>query len=201
MVNAKLFVSLQSISKNPFILMNLYLRFFNDEVLVETVDQAIEFLSQIPEIKVDDTLRAELVSYVEGTMPYPRRFKVHHKSYFIVIKTTATTLEEFKSYAGVAEGLAEEREAEKEAVSRRLTEENPGWYEATMLFKRVASVPDTNKFCYVDTEFVAKLKANSILDCYNRMVDHLRNRADVDQRSQFPSVKGRNFKAEFLGNC
>ena len=179
--------------------MNLYLRYFNEEVLVESVDQAIDFLSRISEIKIDDNLRNELLAYAEGKNPYPKRFKVHQKSYFIVIKTTANTMEEFKAYAAEMPVEKEDRAAEKEAVAQSLAEENPGWYQAKMLFKRVLSIPGTAKFCYVDTEFEAKLKAHSKQDCYNRVVDHLRTRADVDPRSQFPSIKGRNFKAEFLG--
>jgi len=35
------------------------------------------------------------------------------------------------------------------------------------------------------------------MDCYNRIVEHLRQR--VDDRSQFPSVKGKNFRYRFLG--
>ena len=35
------------------------------------------------------------------------------------------------------------------------------------------------------------------IDCYNRIVDHLRER--VDGRSQFPSAKGKNFRFKYLG--
>jgi hypothetical protein len=35
------------------------------------------------------------------------------------------------------------------------------------------------------------------MECYNRIVSHLRQR--VDERSQFPSVKGKNFKFRYLG--
>lgn len=180
--------------------MNLYLRFFNDEVLVETADQAIEFLSQIPEIKLSDALCQELRHYAESNNPYPKRFKVSSKVYFIVIKTTANTMEEFKAYAESGAVATEDSPAvEKEALTRTLMEENPGWYQAQIKFKRVLPVEGTNKFRYVDTEFEAKLKAHSTQDCYNRIVDHLRTRADVDPRSQFPSIRGRNFKADFLG--
>lgn len=183
--------------------MNLYLRFFNDEVLVENADQAIDFLSQLPDIKLDDSLRHELVRYVESNNPYPKRFKISSKVYFIVIKTTANTMEEFKAYSADAtpSAVSEENggEAEKESQNHVMAEENPGWYHATIKFKRVLAKEGTGKFHYVDTDFEAKLKAHSTQDCYNRVVDHLRNRADIDPRSQFPSIRGRNFKAEFLG--
>ena len=68
-----------------------------------------------------------------------------------------------------------------------------------MDFKRVQMVPGTNKFQYRDTHFVAQLKAESPMDCYNRIVEHLRQR--VDERSQFPSAKGKNFKYTFLGTA
>jgi len=35
------------------------------------------------------------------------------------------------------------------------------------------------------------------MDCYQRIVDYLRER--VDDRSQFPSAKGKNFKFRYLG--
>jgi hypothetical protein len=81
----------------------------------------------------------------------------------------------------------------------RLTEEREGWYEGAIDFKRVLQVPGTGKFQYRDTHFVARCKAVSGQDCYNRIVDHLSQR--VDSRSQFPSAKGKNFKFQYLGYC
>jgi hypothetical protein len=43
------------------------------------------------------------------------------------------------------------------------------------------------------------VKAESGLDCYNRIVESLRSR--VDSRSQFPSAKGKSFKFRYLGRC
>ena len=42
-----------------------------------------------------------------------------------------------------------------------------------------------------------RLKGYSGIDCYNRIVEHLRER--VDERSQFPSAKGKNFHFTYLG--
>lgn len=81
----------------------------------------------------------------------------------------------------------------------RLNDDLFGWYEGEIDFKRVLQVPGTGKFQYRDTRFVARCKANSGLECYNRIVDYLRQR--VDSRSQFPSVKGKNFKFHYLGMC
>ena len=132
-------------------------------------------------------------------MPFPKRFKVNQRSYFIAIKTLAQDLEEFKAHGTSGEMLRMPIETEKELLARTLMAENPGWYQATMLFKRVIPVESTGKFQYIDTEFEAKLKAHSIQECYDRVIDHLRTRGDVDARSQFPSIKGRNFQTVFLG--
>ena len=82
-------------------------------------------------------------------------------------------------------------------VVNRLTEERFGWYEGVIDFKRVLLVPGTGKFQYRDTHFMARVKAESGIDCYNRIVEHLQER--VDNRSQFPSAKGKNFKFRYLG--
>ena len=81
----------------------------------------------------------------------------------------------------------------------RLNEIRPGWYEGSIDFKRVSLIPGTGKFQYRDTQFVARVKANSGMECYERIVDHLRDR--VDERSQFPSAKGKNFKFRYLGKA
>ena len=79
----------------------------------------------------------------------------------------------------------------------RLNEIRPGWYEGIIDFKRVLLVPGTGKFQYRDTRFAARVKAQSGMECYERIVDHLRER--VDDRSQFPSAKGKSFKFRYLG--
>ena len=68
-----------------------------------------------------------------------------------------------------------------------------------ILFKRVVPIPGTNKFQYQDTRFKARCKAHNMQECYERIVDHLRSRQDVDPRSQFPSVKGKNFSCSYIG--
>ena len=91
--------------------------------------------------------------------------------------------------------------AEKQAVTpviARLNEKRMGRYEGIVDFKRALLVPGTGKFEYRDTRFVARCKAESGMDCYNRIIDNLRQR--VDPRSQFPSPKGKNFQFEYLGS-
>ena len=112
-------------------------------------------------------------------------------------------MEEFKqNHLNKANILEEEDnpfQAKKKMKMTVLNENMPGWYDGTLVFKRVIAIPGTNKFQYKDTSFRAQCKANSPMDCYNRIVEHLKNRQDVDLRSQFPSAKGKNFVYSYLG--
>lgn len=180
--------------------MNLYIRYFDREALVSNADEAIDFLRAIPEIDVVPSLEADIRDYVAGDMFYPKRYKVRPRVYFIIIKTEAATMLDFKQKKALrtnTQAGSEHRDVSTPALSR-LNEEKPGWYEGSLDFKRVVLVPATGKHEYRDTHFVAQVKAISGIDCYNRIVDHLRDR--VDSRSQFPSAKGKNFKFKFLGD-
>ncbi len=179
--------------------MNLYLRYFDNETLVHNVEDAIDFLSSIPEIAMDDDLADDIRDYAESDVFYPKRYKVRPRVYFIIIKTEAETMLDFKQKKALrAPGAMMGRESVA-PVLVRLNEEREGWYEGALDFKRVVMIPSTGKHEYRDTHFVAQCKAISGIDCYNRIVDHLRSR--VDSRSQFPSAKGKNFKFRFLGYC
>ena len=92
--------------------------------------------------------------------------------------------------------VLKERSSAHQAMLK-LNVQRPGWYEGTLNFKRVQMSPGTGKFQYRDTIFVAQVKAMSPQDCYNRIVEHLRSR--VDERSQFPSPKGKNYTYRYLG--
>jgi len=176
--------------------MNLYLRYFDRETLVSTVEEAIDFLRSIDEIEMDPLLEADIRAYVASDVFYPKRYKIHPRVYFIIIKTEAATMQDFKDKKAVHSG-DEVRAKQVAPAIVRLNEECEGWYEGLLEFKRVLLVPGTGKFQYRDTQFCARVKAFSGLDCYNRIVDHLRER--VDERSQFPSAKGKNFKFRYLG--
>lgn len=179
--------------------MNLYLRYFDDEVVVTSIDDALDFLSQMDEIVVDEYLQADLAQYMESSVPYPKRYKVRQHSYFIAIKTEARTLEEFKAYG--EEQMRQPKEQQmnsKQALQDYLQAKHPGWYEGSLIFKRVICIPETQKSSYVDTEFVARLRAESIQDCYEQILAHLRSRQDIDPRSQYPSIKGKNFVCNFV---
>lgn len=179
--------------------MNLYLRYFDRETLAYSVEEALDFLSAIPEIVVDAELEADIREYANSNVYYPKRYKVRPRIYFIIIKTEAATMLDFKQKKALRTTTAvkgNNREGANAAIVQ-LTEERPGWYEGTLDFKRVVVVPATGKHEYRDTRFVAQCKARSAMECYERIVNHLRSR--VDSRSQFPSAKGKNFKFKFLG--
>jgi hypothetical protein len=179
--------------------MNLYLRYFDSETLVSSVEEAIDFLSNIDEIGMNPMLEADIREYAASDVYYPKRYKIRPRIYFIIIKTEAATMQDFKEKRALrsVDDAVKDRSAAPAVL--KLNEEREGWYEGELNFKRVLLVPGTGKFQYRDTLFVAQVKAFSGLDCYNRIVDHLRQR--VDERSQFPSAKGKNFKFHFLGNA
>ena len=185
--------------------MNLYIRYFDDEVVVGGADEALAFIREhIQDFSVTPEFEKEFREYVEGAMPFPKRYKVRARVYFIVIKTLAANLEEFKANGKNTEGAADEEGKRsmlrpKDQIQMRLNDELPGWYEGSVLFKRVVINQETGKYDYRDTPFVAVVKAYSAMDCYNRIVDYLRSCEDIDPRSQFPSPKGKNFQYTYLG--
>ena len=179
--------------------MNLYLRYFDKETLVHNVDDAIDFLASIDEIDMNPMLEADVREYAASDVYYPKRYKVRPRVYFIIIKTEAATMVDFKEKRAVHTPDMNAAERFVPPVIAKLNEQNYGWYEGVIDFKRVLLVPGTGKCQYRDAHFVARCKAESGIDCYNRIVEHLRER--VDSRSQFPSVKGKNFSFTFLGYC
>lgn len=207
--------------------MNLYIRYFDSEVLVNNVNDALAFLGGISEIGMNSKIAADVREYFESNTRYPKRYKVRNKIYFIMIKTDANTMQEFKDYRNrsVNSANAPEQNEQQEAepvAELPVAQEEPmapmnyrervrniamsslqaqrfGWYEGAFDFKRVVVVPSTGKNEYRDTHFVVQCKAMSGMDCYNRIVDYLRG--CVDSRSQFPSAKGKNFSFVYLGAC
>ena len=89
--------------------MNLYIRYFDEECVVSSAEEAFDFLSSLPGITLDEAFVKDLRQYMDSPMPYPKRYKVRPRVYFIVIKTTATTLAEFKVNGGRTQSLAEVR--------------------------------------------------------------------------------------------
>ena len=163
-----------------------------------SVDDAIDFLKGIDEIGMNPVLETDIRDYVASDVFYPKRYKIRPRVYFIIIKTDAESMLDFKEKRAVhTNPETGEKERMASPVIMRLNEEREGWYEGTIDFKRVLLVPGTGKYQYRDAHFVAQVKAMSGIDCYNRIVEHLRQR--VDDRSQFPSAKGKNFKFRYLG--
>ena len=180
--------------------MNLYLRYFDNETLVSNADEAIDFLRSIQDISVTPDLEADVREYAASDVYFPKRYKVRAHVYFIVIKTVAATMLDFKQKKGLRNGPANvvpERRVTTDNLMMHLTALREGWYEGELNFKRVVMIPSTGKHEYRDTRFVARCKATSGEDCYNRIVDPLRSQ--VDTRSQFPSAKGKNFRFKYLG--
>jgi len=183
--------------------MNLYIRYFEQDALATTMDEVVAFLETIKDLKLTGDVINRVNSFYTSNNQYPYRLKVGYSNYILFLKTEANTLAEFKEM----ERIRNEQKAsgtyvpeKKKSVLELMAEENPGWYEGILVFKRVVPIKDTNKFQYMDTRFHAKLKAQSALDCYERIVNHLRNRQDVDPRSQYPSAKSSNFEYTFLGD-
>ena len=187
--------------RNIIFHMNLYLRYFDRETLVANADEAIDFLRSLGEIEITPDMEADIRDYAVNDMQFPKRYKVRQRVYFIVIKTTAATMQDFKDKKALRQMPPQvpERRDPQVLYVNRLSEEKEGWYEGMLDFKRVVLIPATGKHEYRDTRFVARCKAVSGQDCYNRIVSHLRER--VDSRSQFPSPKGKNFQFKYLGMC
>ena len=195
--------------------MNIYARYFDEEKLTHSMDELVEFLKSIDEINVTPQMVAEISAYVQSDMPYPKRFKVHSRAYFILIKTTAESMEEFKSRN--ASGVNADEEGKSDAIrslheflgdgmnagnyqlGRDYDDECEGWYRVNALLKRVVKDPDTQRCSYVDAPFEALVKGKTPRECYNRVIDYFRSRPDIDSRSQMPSIKGANFSYEYLG--
>ena len=90
---------------------NLYVRYFDRDMLALSVEEAIDFLSTIPDIRITSELVSEVRAYAESDIPYPKRYKVRPRVYFILIKTNATTMAEFKANRRAGAPAAAENEA------------------------------------------------------------------------------------------
>ncbi|MBR1889177.1 MAG: hypothetical protein IJ816_00905 [Alloprevotella sp.] len=181
--------------------MSLYIRYFDHETLVQTAEEAIEFLTALSDFDITEELCQEIYRYVENTNNYPKRYKIRPRVYFILIKTDVNTLEEFKAHRKNSSGEHDNLTAPQRTYTKQelLEKAQKGWYQASLLFKRVISIGETNKFQYINASFDSVVYAESALDCYNRIVAYLSSREDIDARSQFPSAKGSNYRFLFLG--
>ena len=170
--------------------MNIYARYFNQEVLVYSLDELIDFLVSIPEIDVTDEMVSDIANYVNGDMPYPKRYKIRPRVYFILIKTTAQSMEEFKmnKKATMVPTLENNAKAQR---ANELMVERYGWYRGEITFKRVLPIPGTMKFQYQDTFFSAFVKARNAMECYNRTAAH---RQAIEELTDIADVLQYDFK-------
>ena len=76
--------------------MNLYVRYFDHEYLAKSVDDALEFLSSIPEIKLESNAASRITTFLNSSNLYPFRLKVSYSNYVLFLKTEAENLEQFK---------------------------------------------------------------------------------------------------------
>lgn len=179
--------------------MNIYVRYFDYDTVATNYEEVLDFLASIPEIQITEAMVNEVRSYAESEIPYPKRYKIRPRVYFIMIKTTAQTLEEFKNNRKEDVIPVTEAGVRKEQRTTQLLMVQLGWYRGELNFKRVIQIPGTGKFQYQDTRFAALVWAESGQHCYDRIINHLKNRQDVDLRSQFPSVRGNSFRYEYMG--
>ena len=96
--------------------MNLYIRYFDDEVVVASVDEALDFIRTIQGFDVTPQFEEDFRQYADGNMPFPKRYKVRPRVYFIVIKTQAANLEEFKAIGKGAGKEGEQTDTQSEAA-------------------------------------------------------------------------------------
>ncbi|MBP3197414.1 MAG: hypothetical protein J6N21_10470 [Butyrivibrio sp.] len=166
------------------------------------MEEAVQYLSSlnIEDFTPDEEFVSDLEEFVQSPTSFPKRYKVQGHNYFIVIKTNVATLEEFKrnnvKNLMEAENL---NDAKKKAKGSSLADEVYGWYDGQLNFRRIVVNPVTGKLQYKDTLFRALVRAQSPMECYDKIVDHLKNRPEVDGRSQYPSAKGKNFTFTYLG--
>ena len=84
--------------------MNLYLRYFDNETLAYNVEEALDFLASIPDIQLTPELEDDIRLYAESDVYYPKRYKVRPRVYFIIIKTEAQTMLDFKQKKAIRMG-------------------------------------------------------------------------------------------------
>ena len=61
--------------------MNLYLRYFDNEIFAYSIEEAFDFLKSIPEIDLDEFLMRDIAQYVESPNMYPKRYKDYCSKY------------------------------------------------------------------------------------------------------------------------
>lgn len=172
--------------------MNYYFHFFEYETVLPDSEQLIAYISNVPGIEMTTQLAEEIRQFCEEETNFPRRWRVQKKCTFIIIKTTAETLEQFKDRGSMG-GAKAENSDESTSAMNIFDEIHESWYRVIIKFKRVVVNPQTGKGTYVDDEFEVRMFANSQRECYDRCVEYLTKHPEIDPRSQMPSIKSKNF--------
>lgn len=179
--------------------MNIYIRYFDDEALCHNMLEIREYLDSIAEIEVTPKMLDEIAAYAESDILFPKRYKVTSRNYFIMIKTELESLADFHANA------KEKRDSTSEAPGRSNSvydQVHEGWYQCEKRFKRVVPVSiegETPKYEYIETSIEALVYGATPRECHDLLVEHLKEREDLDARCQYPSLKESNFLYEYKG--
>ncbi|MBQ5643202.1 MAG: hypothetical protein IIV13_05535 [Bacteroidaceae bacterium] len=175
--------------------MNYYARYFDSEGVFPTPQALVSFIASIPQILMTEELSEAILKFCAEKTSFPRHFRLPNKSTFIVIKTNAVTLEEFKTRGANGGVIAVEN---KELKQTPVDEIRPGRYEVQMVFRRAIVNPETRKCSFVEETFEVEMLAQSQRQCFEVVMEHLKNHPDVDSRSQYPSIRSANFSAKLI---
>lgn len=175
--------------------MNYYARYFDSEGVFPTPQALVDFISSIPQITMTEDLSDAIFQFCADKTSFPRHFRLPNKSTFIVIKTNASSLSEFKTRGANGGVIPSEK---KDVVRTPLDDIKEGLYDVSMTFRRAVVNPDTRKCGFVDENFRVEMHAESPRQCFETVLDYLKRHPEVDPRSQFPSIRSSNFKARLL---
>lgn len=176
--------------------MNYYARYFDSEGVFDTPQSLVEFISSIPQIMMTEELSDAILKFCFDKTSFPRHFRLPNKNTFIVIKTTAASLEEFKTRGANGGNTPAESKESKPSVADEI---HPGLYDVSMTFRRAIVNPETRKCSFVEETFEVEMLAQSQRQCFEVVIEYLKNHPDVDPRSQYPSIRSSsNFRATLL---
>lgn len=176
--------------------MNLYIRFFDDETLCHNMDEVQDFLVGLGAFEVTPKILVDIDLYVKSSVTFPKRYKTGGRQFFIMIKTPLDTLAEFHANGKEARG-----DNPQPAVSEsKYDEACEGWYRCEKKFRRMINIEaEGGKLRYVDSSIEVLVYASTPRECHTKVVDYLRSRPDIDERSQYPALKDANFTYEYQG--
>ena len=175
--------------------MNYYARYFDSEGVIHTPQALVDFISSIPQIMMTDELAAAMFKFCEDKTSFPRHFRLPNKHTFIVIKTNASSLDEFKTIGANGGVMPSDN---REVKGSPVDEIRPGKYRVCITFRRAVVNPETRKCIFVEEPFEVEMLSQSQRQCYDVVIEHLKSHPDIDARSQFPSIRSVNFNATLL---